>query len=212
MAGQLEGNYSGRKNKNSPAGRKSLSIVAAFTPDSPIDTPVENKFTPASTNRTTYVIFFLLGVGMLFPWNVFIMCHEYFKTRLLNSSFSHTFSNYFATTFTLSNVLFLTYLNFVDGKPMLRILTSLTLNGLVFCCCSVFTQLSWKDSNLFFLTLALVFVSGSSTAFLQNGTSLCELSALLNCRCFWSGWNVSAYLYSSGLVWARSCCSCRRFI
>lgn len=41
--------------------------------------------------RMTYMVFFLLGVCMLFPWNALISAEDYFSVALRNSSFKSSF-------------------------------------------------------------------------------------------------------------------------
>jgi hypothetical protein len=62
---------------------------------------------PKDHYRLTYLILFLLGTGMLFPWNVFINARDYFKIRFTGSSYADNFSNFFAIGFMISNVIWL---------------------------------------------------------------------------------------------------------
>lgn len=41
--------------------------------------------------RMTYMVFFLLGVCMLFPWNALISAEDYFSVALRDSSFKTSF-------------------------------------------------------------------------------------------------------------------------
>lgn len=52
-----------------------------------------------------YIIFFLQGVGVLFPWNAFITVTQYFASRLQGSRYEATFENFFTFGFQVSNIL-----------------------------------------------------------------------------------------------------------
>jgi hypothetical protein len=51
-----------------------------------------------------------MGVGMLFPWNMFITAQVYFQVRLRGSNFADNFGNFFSVAFMLSNVAWLVVL------------------------------------------------------------------------------------------------------
>ena len=57
-----------------------------------------------------YIIFFLQGVGMLFPWNVFITASEYFRTRFQGTSFANNFENVFSFCYSGANLFFMVFL------------------------------------------------------------------------------------------------------
>jgi equilibrative nucleoside transporter 1/2/3 len=54
-----------------------------------------------------YFVFFLQGIGMNFPWNVFITAVTYYQARLANTAESGNFENSFSFTYTSSNLLFI---------------------------------------------------------------------------------------------------------
>ncbi|KAI0269290.1 nucleoside transporter-domain-containing protein [Gloeopeniophorella convolvens] len=54
-------------------------------------------------------IHFMLGSAVLIPWNVMITAEPYFLSQLQSSSMRSTFGSYLATSFTLSNFIFLAH-------------------------------------------------------------------------------------------------------
>ncbi|KAF8485061.1 nucleoside transporter-domain-containing protein [Russula ochroleuca] len=61
-------------------------------------------------------IHFMLGSAVLLPWNVMITAEPYFLSRLRNSPIRSTFASYLATTFTLSNFIFLAHATVTSKK------------------------------------------------------------------------------------------------
>lgn len=44
--------------------------------------------TSAGRRNVAYLIFFLQGLGVLFPWNAFITVNNYFDKKLVGSNFT----------------------------------------------------------------------------------------------------------------------------
>ncbi|KAH9007128.1 nucleoside transporter-domain-containing protein [Lactarius hatsudake] len=61
-------------------------------------------------------IHFMLGAAVLLPWNVMITAEPYFISQLRRTSVRSTFGSYLATTFTLSNFLFLAHATITSKK------------------------------------------------------------------------------------------------
>ncbi|KAH9050107.1 nucleoside transporter-domain-containing protein [Lactarius hengduanensis] len=61
-------------------------------------------------------IHFMLGAAVLLPWNVMITAEPYFISQLRRSSIRSTFGSYLATTFMLSNFLFLAHATITSKK------------------------------------------------------------------------------------------------
>ncbi|KAI3648936.1 hypothetical protein MP228_006790 [Amoeboaphelidium protococcarum] len=121
-------------------------------------------------------IFFALGNGMLFPWNIFITCNEYFSQQLDPTQFRDNFDHYFAIGFMITNFFVLLFILMAKDsiKALTKIKASLIINALVFICCVILTRFQFHNdrqaSNVFFyINMVLVVISGTSTAFLQNG-------------------------------------------
>ncbi|KAH8999415.1 nucleoside transporter-domain-containing protein [Lactarius akahatsu] len=73
----------------------------------PSDAPVDGRI---------HWIHFMLGAAVLLPWNVMITAEPYFISQLRRSSIRSTFGSYLATTFTLSNFLFLAHATITSKK------------------------------------------------------------------------------------------------
>lgn len=48
--------------------------------------PLVMRYTPEDSFRLVYVIFFLMGIGSLLPWNFFITAKHYWLYKLGNST------------------------------------------------------------------------------------------------------------------------------
>ena len=81
-----------------------------------------------------YAIFFMLGVGSLLPWNVFINAYAYFHLRFTGTPFAFNFENFFGICFNVSNVISLTlvtkYVSMFSMRS--RVVYSLILQGVLF--------------------------------------------------------------------------------
>ena len=62
---------------------------------------------PEDTLYAVYVIFTVMGICMLFPWNAFINASSYFYVRFKGSPHATNFEDLFAVTFTTANTLVL---------------------------------------------------------------------------------------------------------
>ena len=146
------------------------------------------------TSKLAYLIFFMLGVGMLYPWNVFITCAPYFEYRLRHSQYVDSFSNYFAVGFMSSNLLVLIALQWFRGNSINRMIISCLINTAVFVCCLALTVLDGMSADWFFgLNMVLVFVSGASVSYLQNGVfSIASLFPSIYTQSVMSGQGLAA--------------------
>lgn len=132
----------------------------------------DDEILTAGTHIGLFLIFFLLGVGMLFPWNVFINATDYFKMRLSGSIFMDNHSNFFSLGFMLSNLIWLAIALYLQrqSNSFLRTLIALVVNGCVFLACTLLTRLPGiEPTTFFYVTLLMCVICGGSTAFLQNG-------------------------------------------
>lgn len=57
---------------------------AALLPQS--SAPVAVRYSPEDSYNLVYIIFFLMGIGSLLPWNFFITAKGYWLHKLSNSS------------------------------------------------------------------------------------------------------------------------------
>ncbi|XP_048864125.1 equilibrative nucleoside transporter 3 [Brienomyrus brachyistius] len=135
---------------------------------------------PKDTYCLVYIIFFLLGVGSLLPWNFFITAKHYWLYKLSNESdleheeprsdLSDYFESYLSIASTVPSVLclVLNYLLVNRLSSRFRILTSLGMILAVFIVTTVLVVVDVSDHQIQFFagTLASVaLVSGASNIF-----------------------------------------------
>lgn len=60
---------------------------------------------PKDRLSMAYLIFFLFGVGMLFPWNIFITANKYFQRRFRGSPAADNFQNFFSVGSMMTNLI-----------------------------------------------------------------------------------------------------------
>ncbi|KAM4590869.1 equilibrative nucleoside transporter 3 [Odontesthes bonariensis] len=143
--------------------------------------PLAVRYSPEDSYCLVYIIFFLMGIGSLLPWNFFITAKHYWLYKLSNnthqggeeeqhSDLSEYFESYLAIASTVPSVLFL-ILNYVlvnRLSPNVRILSSLFVILLVFVVTTVLVKVDVSNSRTeFFIgTLTSVaVVSGASNLF-----------------------------------------------
>ncbi|KAM3068139.1 hypothetical protein ACMFMG_011189 [Clarireedia jacksonii] len=122
-----------------------------------------------------YSIFMLLGVAMLWAWNMFLAAAPYFQSRFQDSeNILQHFQSAITSVGTVTNLgsmLLLGHLQSNASYPK-RILSSLLLNTIVFALLAMST-LYFRDiaaSGYLAFTLLMVFATACATGLLQNGT------------------------------------------
>ncbi|KAB5558278.1 nucleoside transporter [Coniochaeta sp. 2T2.1] len=121
-----------------------------------------------------YGIFVLLGVAMLWSWNMFLAAAPYFQKRFASDAWVlENFQSAITSTFTfttLAAMLVLTNIQSTASYPF-RISTGLLANTCVFATIAVSTKYFLWISPGFYLAIMLVLVSISawSTGLIQNG-------------------------------------------
>ncbi|XP_040906525.1 equilibrative nucleoside transporter 3 [Toxotes jaculatrix] len=143
--------------------------------------PLAVRYSPEDSYCLVYIIFFLMGIGSLLPWNFFITAKHYWLYKLSNNThqrssgdqrtdLSDYFESYLAIASTVPSVLCL-ILNYVlvnRLSPNVRILSSLFVILLVFVLTTVLVKVDTSDCTMefFICTLASVaVVSGASNIF-----------------------------------------------
>jgi len=129
--------------------------------------------TTRTKSRTLYWAFFLQGVGMLFPWNVFITAASYFALRFAGTPFEHSFEQAFSFSYTSANlVVFLALLKF-GATPSFdlraAIVTPNVITAFLFFLASMFVLTPMEGELLYFLTIVSVLLCGGFAACLQAG-------------------------------------------
>ncbi|XP_052469722.1 equilibrative nucleoside transporter 3 [Carassius gibelio] len=143
--------------------------------------PLAARHCPEDSYNMVYIIFFLMGIGSLLPWNVFITAKQYWIYKFSNSSspaaqeephsdLSDYFESYIAIASAVPSVLclILNYLLVNRFSSRVRILVSLLVILLVFVVTTVLVKVDMSGCRIQFFggTLASVaLVSGASNIF-----------------------------------------------
>uniref|UniRef100_A0A3P8VWC7 Solute carrier family 29 member 3 n=1 Tax=Cynoglossus semilaevis TaxID=244447 RepID=A0A3P8VWC7_CYNSE len=156
------------------------STTVGLLPKHP-SVPLAVRYSPEDSYGLVYIIFFLMGIGSLLPWNFFITAKHYWLYKLSNSTHSSDdkdqrsnlsdyFESYLVIASTVPSVLclILNYLLVNRLSANVRILTSLGVILAVFAVTTVLVKVDVSDSRMefFFGTLAsAAVVSGASNLF-----------------------------------------------
>ncbi|XP_014795821.1 PREDICTED: equilibrative nucleoside transporter 3 [Calidris pugnax] len=182
--------------------------TSSFPPDEEplVEEPSVNRYgrpKPSDRFHGAYIIFFLLGIGSLLPWNFFITAKHYWMYKLQNCSdgagpvgeaaadLRDYFESYISIASTVPSVLCLigNFLIINKVAASVRILSSLFVMLAVFLVITVLVKVdtsAWT-TRFFALTIGcVVVVSGASTIFTSSifGLSSCfpmkDLQALIS--------------------------------
>ncbi|XP_047458699.1 equilibrative nucleoside transporter 3 [Mugil cephalus] len=143
--------------------------------------PLAVRYSPDDSYFLVYVIFFLMGIGSLLPWNFFITAKHYWLYKLSNntqrsgneeqhSDLIDYFESYLAIASTVPSVLCL-ILNYVLVNRLssnTRILSSLIVILVVFVVTTVLVKVDVSDHRTEFFTgtlISVAIVSGASNLF-----------------------------------------------
>ncbi|KYO43403.1 equilibrative nucleoside transporter 1 [Alligator mississippiensis] len=156
---------------------------------------------PQDRYKGVWLIFFMLGLGTLLPWNFFMTATQYFSTRLsdaqnttavdrlseVNGTGTNLLPNYlqakfnnFMTLCAMLPLLIFTCLNsFLHQRipQQVRILGSLVVIGLVFLMTAVLVKIPMEPLPFFVVTMVKIILINSFGAILQG--SLFGLAGLL---------------------------------
>ncbi|XP_019725938.1 equilibrative nucleoside transporter 3 [Hippocampus comes] len=143
---------------------------------SPSSASLAVRYTPDDRYSLVYIIFFLMGIGSLLPWNFFVTAKSYWLYKMSNSTeeqrsgLSDYFESYLTFASTVPSVLCLILNYFLVNRlsPNVRILSSLFVILLVFVGTTILVKVdvSGCREEFFAGTLASVaVVSGASNVF-----------------------------------------------
>eukprot|EP00045_Choanoeca_perplexa_P011513 m.122705 g.122705 ORF g.122705 m.122705 type:complete len:465 (-) comp15657_c0_seq3:24-1418(-) len=137
----------------------------------PEDSTVSHRSHRVAVDKLLYCLFFLEGIGSLFPWNAFITVTSFFDERFKDSSYKGTYENYFSFSFQISNILFLLLAMRFQQRFSLysRVMIPLVIQLLVFSAMTVLTKVQVPTNSFFIVVMVLTLISGGATAFLQGG-------------------------------------------
>ncbi|NXN13910.1 S29A3 protein, partial [Indicator maculatus] len=191
------------------SGSTMQPAASSFSPDEEplIEEPSVNRYSqqrPSDRLHGAYVIFFLLGIGSLLPWNFFITAKHYWMYKLQNcsdqagpagqaaSDLRDFFESYISIASTVPSVLCLIG-NFllVNRVPAsVRILSSLFVMLAVFLVITVLVKVdtSTWTTPFFALTVGcVVVVSSASTVFTSSIFGLSSCFPMKNLQALISG-------------------------
>ncbi|NWR64942.1 S29A1 protein, partial [Bucorvus abyssinicus] len=148
---------------------------------------------PLRRYKAVWLIFFILGLGTLLPWNFFMTAREYFISRLADPEEKSHFRNQtgspsylqsmfdnFMTLCAMVPLLIFTCLNsFIHQRisQQIRILGSLVAIGLVFLVTAIMVKVTMEPLPFFIFTMISIVFINSFGAILQG--SLFGLAGLL---------------------------------
>ncbi|XP_029377080.1 equilibrative nucleoside transporter 3 [Echeneis naucrates] len=138
--------------------------------------PLTVRYSPEDSYNIVYIIFFLMGIGSLLPWNFFVTAKQYWMYKLSNST-QHSegqrsalgdyFESYLVVASTVPSVLCLILNYFLVNRlsANVRILSSLVVILLVFVVTTVLVKVDVSNYRVEFFSGTLVsvaIVSGAS--------------------------------------------------
>ncbi|KAG2190008.1 hypothetical protein INT46_005690 [Mucor plumbeus] len=128
------------------------------------DDGLEDKY------KLVYWIYFIYGVAMLLPWNVFITASEYFARRFAETPYEERFQNYFSTYFTITNLMTFVLILYMQNKSAYHIdsFISIFINTVVFGVLAVTVETHIEGLVYFWFIMALIVLTGATTSFFQN--------------------------------------------
>ena len=135
----------------------------------PLDTlPLKKKL-----KNLSYITFFTIGIGLLWPWNCILSASQYFKHDIFKdtSIWAKIFTSSMMSFSTISSMLFNIYLAKRQYKYSRRVINGLVWEIIVFVVMCFFTILHFllpKWFNFMFI-MGLVVISSMGTAMTQNG-------------------------------------------
>ena len=137
------------------------------------DADRESSPPPPPPHRLLYWSCFLQGVGMLFPWNVFITAASYFALRFAGTAMETNFEQAFSFTYTFSNfVVFLLLLKY-GATPQFTLHRAVVVPNAVtaglFVLAAVLVYIPMDGGFLFAISIVSVLLCGAFAASLQAG-------------------------------------------
>ena len=126
----------------------------------------------AAFSYLEYSIFLLLGISMLWAWNMFLAAGPYFQKRFESSKWiSKNFQAAEISVSTITNLvsmLILTRLQANASYPK-RIIASLFINMATFTLLAVSTSIDTSAAAYFRFLMAMIFATSLATGLCQNG-------------------------------------------
>ncbi|CEG83551.1 hypothetical protein RMATCC62417_17453 [Rhizopus microsporus] len=128
------------------------------------------KQEPIDKYKLVYWIYFLYGIAMLLPWNVFITASEFFVKRFAETPYQETFQNYFSTYSTLTNFLTFIIVLWLQNKSSFRLnsFIPICINTAVFAAMAISVKVDFEGIDYFWFVMFFIVLTGGTTSFFQN--------------------------------------------
>jgi solute carrier family 29 (equilibrative nucleoside transporter), member 1/2/3 len=129
---------------------------------------------------TALVIFFILGLGNLLPWNAFITASSYYESRFCNTTYEDSFESFFSMFYTVSQPIGLLLTIYFKKKVTTKALVHypLVIYSAIFILTTIMVLIpSIPKAILFSITLISTFLCGLCGAIMNGG--LFGLSGIL---------------------------------
>jgi hypothetical protein len=127
-----------------------------------------------------YIIFCILGIGNLFPYNAFVTASSYYENKFCNTSYETSFESYFSVIYSISQPIALLINIYYSKEYSIRslVLYPLYIYIMVFILTTIMVGIpSISGDTLFILTLFSTFICGFSGSIMNGG--LFALSGIL---------------------------------
>ncbi|KAG1014880.1 hypothetical protein G6F27_000563 [Rhizopus arrhizus] len=97
------------------------------------------------------LIYFVYGVAMLLPWNVFITASEFFAKRFAGTIYEERFQNYFSTYSTLTNLLTFILVLWLQSKSLFKMnsFIPIVINTIVFGTMAITVEIDFQGEDYF---------------------------------------------------------------
>eukprot|EP00730_Choanoeca_flexa_P001033 TRINITY_DN10454_c0_g1_i3.p1 TRINITY_DN10454_c0_g1~~TRINITY_DN10454_c0_g1_i3.p1 ORF type:complete len:167 (+),score=17.49 TRINITY_DN10454_c0_g1_i3:111-611(+) len=132
----------------------------------PEDSDVSHRSHRHTVDKLLYALFFLEGIGSLFPWNAFITVTSFFDTKFEGTQYANNYENYFSFSFQISNILFLLLALRFQQRFSLnsRVIWPLLLQVVIFSIMTILTKVHTDTQPFFALVMVLTLLSGGKTS------------------------------------------------
>ena len=126
---------------------------------------------PKDARSLAYVIMFLQGIAMLFPWNAFITAKNFYELEFKDTPFGNTFENFFSLAYMSSNLLtyLISFLWVHKVSERSRIIVPSLITVVALGVATALCYIESLDPTVYFgITITLVIASGACAAILQG--------------------------------------------
>eukprot|EP01135_Chromosphaera_perkinsii_P003268 Nk52_evm43s239 gene=Nk52_evmTU43s239 len=131
----------------------------------------EDLNAPEDRFNIAYFIFFFQGVGIFFPWNMFITGNQYYKNRLEGSSYVSNFDNYQTLSYQICNltVLILATKYQHSMNVSYRVILPLCVQLILFVLTTAFIYIDMSATVFFAVMIGTTCISGLAVSFPLSG-------------------------------------------